>query len=466
MPKKIVQDVLPPENKSIRNIPVPSRRRNTITTTYRDQVTNTPNIPPINNSHVERVSSSTEQETVEKTYQNIPPTDTSAILQTPTPKKRNSKTKKWLLGVVAVIVLLFSISFLFVSAQINITPKKETVNLDKILVAKKIPTDTELGYEIITLSKESGKKVDTQGEEKVEKKASGKIVVYNKNSASSQKLIANTRFETTSGLIYRINDTITIPGYTKKGTDIVPGSITVTVYADKVGEGYNIGLTDFTIPGFKDDPRFKTIYARSESPMQGGFSGTVKKVTPETLTKTQGELENELKETLSKEISSQIPEAFIMYPGTMSFAFENMPQTESTNTSVKVNERGTVTALILNKNILSSVLSTETLTQAKPDEVYISNIENLDVSFPAASTLSNTQTNDVNISVKGNALFVWVIDKEKIKKDLSGKPQKNLGSILSTHPEVEKAKVILRPFWKRSFPKDTGKIQVDINTAS
>lgn len=447
MPKKIVQDVVPPENKSIRNIPVPPRRRAT-TTTYRDQVTDIPTPPP-----------EIRPARMQQTTKEVPP-----LISEP-PHSIHSTSfgfKKVLIGICILVVLFFGISALFVSAEVSITPKTESVNLNKSVVAKKTPDTNELGYEIITLSKEIGKKVEAQGEEKVEKKASGKIVIYNKNSASTQKLIANTRFESPSGLIYRISDAVTVPGYTKKGTDIMPGSITVTVYADKAGEGYNTDLTDFTIPGFKDDPRFKTIYARSETPMQGGFSGTVKKVTPETLSLVQTELENQLKEELTKEIASQIPDQYVMYPGTTSFSFESLPQSESTDTSVKVNEKGTITALVLHKETLQKELSSETLTAVNPGEVYVSNLSSLDVSFPAVATLSRNQTQDVTLSVKGNASFVWNVDKVEIQKDLANKPKKSLSSVLSTHPEVEKAKVILRPFWKRSFPKNSEKIEVRI----
>jgi len=53
----------------------------------------------------------------------------------------------------------------------------------------------------------------------------------------------------------------------------VPGSIEVTVYADEPLSKYNIGLTDFTVPGFKGAPQFETFYARSKTPMTGGFTG-------------------------------------------------------------------------------------------------------------------------------------------------------------------------------------------------
>ena len=75
----------------------------------------------------------------------------------------------------------------------------------------------------------------TTGEEAVEVKASGKIMVYNNFSSEPQRLIIRTRFETKEGLIYRIPESIVVPGKTVKMGWETPGSKEIGVFADEPG---------------------------------------------------------------------------------------------------------------------------------------------------------------------------------------------------------------------------------------
>ena len=78
--------------------------------------------------------------------------------------------------------------------------------------------------------------VTSENEVTIKTEASGKIVVYNNYSTAGQKLIKDTRFETPNGLIFRIKDAVTVPGKKTVGGETVPGSLEVTVYADKEGD--------------------------------------------------------------------------------------------------------------------------------------------------------------------------------------------------------------------------------------
>lgn len=459
MPKKIVQDVLPPENKTIRNIPI-SRRQSTYT---RPSQRSAPMSAPQENSFETRQLDS---RILERKRVSTETSSNDFIAPPQFPPKRSFLSGKgvWSGIFILLIALAFGASFLFVSAQVEIRPKMENASLSTSLLAKKAPQSGELGFDIVTISRELGKNVEASGEEKVDKKASGRIVIFNKYSKNAQKLIANTRFENTKGQIYRIAEAVNVPGFTVKDGQTVPGSVTVTVYADKPGEAYNSPLTDFTIPGFEGDPRFTTIFARSDTSMQGGFSGMVKKITPEVLEKAQVDLEAQLKDQLTIEVKSQIPDNYILFPGATSFAFEDSAQTDVSENSVKINRKGTITGMILDKDLLNSQLAKNTLTPAGSGEVYVENLEGLTLVLPEDTKISSNMDKDVSFTLKGPAKFIWTFDEATLKKDLAGKSKKNLGSVLAKYPAIEKAKVTLRPFWKFSFPKNTDKINININT--
>jgi hypothetical protein len=133
-----------------------------------------------------------------------------------------------------------------------ITPE----NRQNMLVAKDIPLSEQ-----VALPKNSVKKVSAR--------AGGEITIYNNFGAQSQKLIKGTRFSTSDGKIFRIQDSVTIPG--KSGSS--PGSVKARVVADSEGEEYNIGPTRFSIPGFKGSPKYEGFYGESSKNMSGGSSG-------------------------------------------------------------------------------------------------------------------------------------------------------------------------------------------------
>ena len=206
-------------------------------------------------------------------------TDLDLSPQAPPVRATPSRFGLWIIVGVSILVLFFGFSLLFSGAKLVVIPKQRSVLVDATFEAFKTPRVGALGYEIMTIEIEGTNEVYANTEEFVEEKASGKITIYNNFNTSKQRLIKNTRFETPEGLIYRINESTVVPGQRIENKKVVPGSVEVVVYADEVGEKYNMGLGDFTIPWFKGDPRFDDFYARSKTEMTGGFVGEKKIVS-------------------------------------------------------------------------------------------------------------------------------------------------------------------------------------------
>ena len=162
----------------------------------------------------------------------------------------------WLLGTVVIIVAGVLLLNYFAGATVTIVPKHETTTMDERFTAIKNATGADLPYAIMSTTTSLSIEVPATGEKTVTTKASGKIVVYNEQTVA-QRLIKNTRFESPTGKIYRINDSITVPKASISGGKTTPGSLEVTVYADEAGPEYNIAPTDFTLPGLKSSPTFK-----------------------------------------------------------------------------------------------------------------------------------------------------------------------------------------------------------------
>ena len=164
---------------------------------------------------------------------------------------------------IMAIIILGGISFtaamylVLPEANIKISINKMPLKASIPVAVSKNINSSNLASGIIpgqyfSLNKSGSKIFTVEGENKeVISKASGYIEIYNAYGAASQKLVAQTRFETKEGKIFRIQNSIIVPGAKMISGSLTPSSIRAKVVADSAGEEYNIGSSYFTIPGFK-----------------------------------------------------------------------------------------------------------------------------------------------------------------------------------------------------------------------
>jgi hypothetical protein len=449
MKKNLVQDVVP--KKSIRNVRLSSRKDSDkiSSSKFREEESKitpqeedfTRSVPIVKQAPMR----------IEPLVKNPPETFNSPTYKYEfnEPKKTS---KKWfyISSLVFILVIAFAVSAFFKNATIKISPKQEARNISESFIAKK-DVATGLSYQTVNVSKDVEKTATATGEEKVERKAQGKIVIYNNFNNQSQKLVATTRFQTPEGLIYRLISPAVVPGKEVKDGKTVPGSVEVTVEADKPGISYNIGLKDFTIPGFKGDPKYTSVYARSKTEMTGGFSGMQKVVSKEALDTADKEMRAELEATLLKDIEAQIPANFISYKDGLSFEFEPTVQVpDSTKTDVVLRKRAKVTAIILDKGALSRALLTKLMPDVESEAIKISNLADLNFKITGGSDLDK----QISFSIGGNANFVWIFDENKLKTELLGLSKKSAKLVISQYPAVSEAWIETKPFWNQTIPRD------------
>jgi len=430
MDKKNIKDVVPPtQRKSIRNIPIPNRsnkngeiKRNT---------------PPI---HKKEEFDFEERNT--------------------RPRKNNIKKYFILIGSVVTLILLFVVFSSFTSATIKIKPKIESSTFDERMVIEDLSTrenNESLGYRIIELAKESEKIVEAQNEELVQEKASGEITIFNEYSESNQTLITNTRFESEDGKIYRIQESISVPGYTESNGEIIPGQITATVYADEEGEEYNLESGDFTIPGFKGQEPYDFFYAKTETSISGGFDGVRRIVSDEDIELATTELQEDVRNKLLQELNEQITEEFYIHQDGDSFSFDNIEQEQIENSeNVKLKLRGKISAKIFNKVDISNKIADNIFANYFSNEnTLIENFENIEFSI---------SENDLSemLNASGNSNFIWQVDENKLKEDLIGIEKNLLSTVMQDYTEIQTAEAVIKPFWVSSFPQEKKKIKVEI----
>ncbi|TSC83861.1 MAG: hypothetical protein G01um101417_428, partial [Parcubacteria group bacterium Gr01-1014_17] len=273
----------------------------------------------------------------------------------------------------------------------------------------------------------------------------------------------NTRFETLNGLIFRIPESIIVPGKTVSGGKTLPGSIETSVYADRAGADYNIGLSDFTVPGFKSSAeRYAGFYARSKTAMNGGFVGVAPFVSPEKVSAARATLRKALEAKLASGAAEKVPSDSIMLPNGYSFKVTSEPEQETQDKKVSVTERGTLTAFVFKRDALASYIARRALLRYDNAPVVFETLEGLSFEFLNKSDFGKNADGRVLFGLRGSGTVVWKLDEERLKQDLSGKLKSETVSVLASYPAIERSQVIIRPFWKKTFPDNAKKISVVI----
>ena len=444
--KNLIQDVVPPEEKkSIRDIPVPDR---TLRSRFASKASENSN----NKVEKSNKDNSEEEKVITKTRRTMREKPVS-----------NKKGMRISIVSLAIIVIFFAGIFaatLFSSAVIKVVRHSVPVEFSSQSATVSYGPQSDIA-QILSVEIPVGSRITATEEEFVSTKASGKIIIYNDYSTADQKLLATTRFESPSGKIYKIKDSVNVPGQKKVDGKLVPGSLEVTVYADKEGADYNDDLVDFTVPGFKGNPQYEKFYARSKTPMQGGFSGTVKKISESDLATAKNQLKNDINSAIESTISSRIPDGFIFYKEMALVTYDDLPQSSSDETSVQVNMKGVVKIPVFNKEKFAEKLADsyrdDTLTTDLP---YIENVGDLNVNY-ALSNVNLLTSGDMVISVTGTSHAVWPIDSQLLRAKIAGTKRSLISSVLSEYRTIDRAEAFVKPFWKTSFPKDTSRIQIE-----
>lgn len=389
----------------------------------------------------------------------------------PTPPMRTKPSVKnnsllWGLAFISLlIVALMAATSYFSSASIEVVPVTEKAVLDHEFTATKSAQDDQLVFHFMNLNEEKTQEVSATIEKSILKKASGKVIIYNKYSKDPQRLIKNTRLEATGGKVFRIDDSVVVPGTRIINGKVELGQVEATVYADAAGKEYNLGVVDFTIPGFKGDPRYTKFFARSvtDSPLAGGFSGTIKVPRDEDVVNAQLALKEDLKKSLLEKAQSQIPEGVTFFPGSVILKYEDVPQDLTEEEQKKVIVRATISVFFFDTASITKKMAEVALKNYKNTPQSISNLPTLIFSFvePVDNiVLSDVET--IRFKITGEAVFVGDIDKDKLIGDLAGKKNSEFSNVIEKQINIRKANGEIFPKWNTSFPEDPKNISVKI----
>lgn len=368
-----------------------------------------------------------------------------------------------LLGGVGIIVANY-----FSGAIVKVVPITKTAPLNHELTAVKETSSDMLSFQLMSMEKEQSKEVPATLEKKIQAKASGRVIIYNAYSSATQKLIINTRLESSDSKIFRLEKSVVVPGTKVVGGKVEPGSVEAVIYADAPGGEYNIGLSDFTIPGLKGDPRYAKFTARSvsDAPLAGGFSGNIEVPAEEDVAKAQAELKEELKVTIMEKARAQVPQGVSFFPGSVVLKFEEVPREfSSTKEASTVTMKATISVFFFDTERLTKEILETVLPDYRGGPLALSNIAEMVFDFTDPAEVGKVVLADlsrIRFKLVGTPLFVGEIDTVHLAQELAGKDKKDFTKVIALQDNVKKAEATVRPFWHTVFPSDVAEISVKV----
>ncbi|MFN3188631.1 MAG: hypothetical protein ACK42D_03790 [Candidatus Paceibacteria bacterium] len=386
-------------------------------------------------------------------------------------ENKPNKGKHYMLVALAIFIVsivgAFSIGTLTGGAEITIFPKVRSMNVNAEFTAYKDKRAGELSYEILTLEATGERQVTATGQEEVSIQTVGEIDIF-KTTAGSERLIKNTRFSTADGKVFRIQESVVIPGATQ-GADgtLVPGVVRAEVFADEAGESYNIGArTRLSVPGFQESnltELYNAIYAENPSSFTGGFNGPRFIIDEDELNIARESLQRELRETLIDKIATERPADYTVFQDSVTITYASLPPTQQGDSLVTIKEQATLRIPLFNNEDFASFIAKETIIGYETSEkVRIDNVGDISFSYsdPATREINIAEQESIAFNIIGQPVIVWTYEEEALKEALVGKEKTALPLALSQYSQESRSSLKIRPFWKNSFPDSVDKISI------
>jgi len=361
----------------------------------------------------------------------------------------------WFCILLVVLAGGYFLSTKLARATVKISPRQATFNVTGQFSAAKAPVTSGLEFSVIKLEETKEMTVTATEQKRVETKAGGKVTITNNYSSAPQRLVASTRLSAPDGAIFRLIDSVTVPGS--------GGQVTVLVTADIAGKAGNIAPTSFKIVGFKGTAKYDKFAVSSDKDFTGGQSGLVNLISESERKKAEASLQADLKIAISKKAKLQIPADYIIFDDGMIFDFTSRQKENVASSSEAVLEGQMSLIAVLFK---SSNLSGYLALRQNPDEpvegLKVANLTDLQFQWLDKEKFDADRSKTINFKLTGNAKLIWPIKTEEIKSKLAGLSFTESDTVFKSYPNIYRAEASISPFWLKSFPLQTEKINVEL----
>lgn len=396
-------------------------------------------------------------------------TESDLNRQGPALKNRRFSKKAMGIGFIVffVAILFFGFLYLFSQAQINLTTQKtEWQGQDAILASKSIDAIDANAFKVpaeyLKFSRQVSEIFPATGQKDVKEFSQGKVKIFNSYSSTPQILVANTRFMSSDGKLFRLASNLQVPGAQVQDGKIIPSSVDAKLIADQVGADYNISPSHFNIPGFQGTPKYSKFYAESSEAMTGGFVGVAKIITKSDLDDARSKLNDVAKISLDQEFQVKFPTGFKLLNEAKTFNVDKIVFSNKEGDRAD-NFRGDLSlslkALVFKEDDIQQIF----VANAIKDNSTLVEKELVSADFSYGSPRLDFDKGLLSFPVSGHLVFRNKIDSDNLKSQIAGMSAENLNRFFSGISGLEKVEVIIKPHLFDFMPLNSRNLKITIN---
>lgn len=353
-------------------------------------------------------------------------------------------------SIFAVGLVLIVLYFLVAKASITITPEVKPTTLDLTFNLVDRPDQTDTTHIVgSTWSRSTTKEQRFSVEHftnEEEGKASGEVTITN-NRSTEQTLVEETRLLTTDGILFRLNNTITIP---PQSTRLARAT------ADSAGPAGDIAAgVKMTVPGLSEALQ-TNVFAESHTAFAGGVvrSGEVTEADINRATET-------IKQALVEQAHIDYLAEYLEQKGSLGSTAAPELVTEtiidsvvsdvpvgSTTKGYTVTVTGTVKGIAFDTQEVVQKVQSRFVSQLPKGEAFVS----LNPDSIIYTTTQDEQGEPLLIVTITGASIITPDGVTIEQRDIAGKNEKELMTYLTSLPGISAVDVSFSPFWVHSVP--------------
>jgi len=387
---------------------------------------------------------------------------------------RPSKSALFTLLGISTALLFFVSMLVLPGATVYIKPEQKTIET----VVNVIISENDIADTLVDKKQNiKGLKIDKVFESEIEfktisrafhgKHAEGEIIVKNAHS-EERSLMPRTRFQSRKGIVYRIDDWITIPPLGEVIVHVKADE--KDIYGDMVGEKGNIASGEkLILPGLPPDGQ-KIIWGEVKE-IKGGTSiwnPVVRKIDFE---KAKESLSEQMEEAVQINLEwyiasyneehntnySMVPKSRFLKTEVLDLKVDESVLDQEVE-SFKVSGKIRATSWALDENDLISILQ-KSLEKRVDSGMFLKNLDASSISIDVFDESERKDSLKISVNAKGTEAFLiepktesGIIFVDKVKNEILSKKISDAENILINFPEISDVKISVWPFFMRSVP--------------
>lgn len=407
-----------------------------------------------------------------KTAARITPTESDAL--SPSPAIRPPKTTRQriklerhhqvFIGFVVIgLIVLGSVGFFILpKAHASIEVQSEPFSKQFTLLLADEQDLQAAGPNVLTgrfieVTREKDSSFDATGEENKGEKATGKVTVVN-YTGSIQGLVANTRFRSPNGLIFRLQSEVLVPP-ARSGN---PGKASVAAVADEGGTKYNVSSPmKLTIPGL-GSAGIDLVYGEVEGAFAGGTDDITKVVSEEDINKAKEEASKNISVAAEAELSDLLKRGEKVTPEFIqNDVIDVMPSVSAgakkDQFDVRVQSRSW-TILVSQNDLSDAIANAAAFEVPEGKQVTENTVKNAKIEVAESNFLSHR----ITLVVTLDGRIGPKLDQKEIVASLANKSIPEGEASLRDLPEVTSATIEIWPTFITRIPLLVSNIQLHI----